>query len=304
MSADHREVRPSKRPEAEPGPAVRPALDSSRVRHLVAAALAEDVGSGDVTTRALVPPQAMARGVFVAREGLVVCGLAFAREVFRALEPSLLWQEMARDGATAEVGATIAAVEGFAAPILTGERTALNFLQRLSGIATLTRRAVVEIAGTGATVLDTRKTTPTLRDVEKYAVAVGGGTNHRFGLDDAVLVKDNHVALCGGIREAVRRAAEAGLSPDSIEVEVDDLEGLREALECGVGWILLDNFTPEDVSRAVALAAGRARLEVSGGLQPGDLRRLALTGVDDLSVGRLTHSAAASDISLEMEPLT
>lgn len=286
-----------------PPPARPTAPSDERVRMLVGAALSEDIGAGDATTDALVPPGARARGRLIAKEELVVCGLAFAREAFRALDPGTRWKETTDEGALVASGATIAEVEGSARAVLTAERTALNFLQRLSGIATSARRAVAEVSGTRAVVLDTRKTTPTLRDLEKYAVRTGGAANHRAGLSEAVLVKDNHIAICGGIAEAVRRARAAGYEPGTIEVEVDDLAGLREALGCGVGRVLLDNFSPDEAACAVSEAAGRARIEVSGGLRPGALRAFADSGAEFLSLGSLTHSARAVDISLEVEAL-
>lgn len=274
------------------------------MRRLVAEALAEDVGAGDVTTAAVVPPDQRARGRIVARQALVVCGLPFARETFTSLDPHARFEESVPEGGAAAARATIAVVEARAASLLTGERVALNFLQALSGIATLARRAVEEVAGTGAVILDTRKTTPTLREIEKYAVRVGGAQNHRTGLYDAVLVKDNHLAIAGGITEAVRRLRSAGRDPAAIEVEVEDLAGIEEALRAGVGRVLLDNFTPQRVAEAVKVIAGRARIEVSGGLEPGRLRAYAEAGVDYLSIGRLTHSAPAVDIAMEMETLT
>lgn len=275
-------------------------LDPEHVRRLVAEALAEDVGGGDVTTAAIVPPEQRGSGRIVAREALVVCGLPLARETFASLDPHARFDEALPEGGSALAGATIATVEGRAAAILTGERVALNFLQALSGIATLARRAVDEVAGTGAVVLDTRKTTPTLRAIEKYAVRVGGARNHRTGLYDAVLVKDNHLAIAGGITEAVRRLRAAGRDPSTIEVEVEDLAGVEEALRAGVGRLLLDNFTPGRAAEAVKAIAGRATVEVSGGLRPGRLRAFAEAGVDYLSLGSLTHSAPAVDIALDM----
>jgi nicotinate-nucleotide pyrophosphorylase (carboxylating) len=254
-----------------------------------------------VTTAAVVPPEAHGRGRIVAREALVVCGLPLAREVFASLDGATQFEELITEGSAAPAGASIALLEGRAAVILTGERVALNFLQALSGIATLARRAVEEVAGTGAVVLDTRKTTPTLREIEKYAVRVGGARNHRSGLHDAVLVKDNHLAIAGGVTEAVRRLRAAGHDAASIEVEVEDLPGVEEALAAGVGRLLLDNFTPARVAEAVRLIAGRAKIEVSGGLAPGRLRAFAEAGADYLSIGRLTHSAPAVDIALDME---
>ncbi len=287
------------------------------MRELVARALAEDVGGGDLTTAATVDPALRATGRFLAREPFVVCGLPIARAVFEQLDPGVSWREEASaggaggpsgqgggvEGSDAGPGDCFASVTGPCAAILTGERTALNFLQRLSGIATIARRAVREVEGTGAVILDTRKTTPTLRAIEKYAVRVGGASNHRAGLYDAVLIKDNHVALAGGVGEAIRRALGAGHPISGIEIEVDDLDGVREALRAGARRLLLDNMTPAQVAEAVGVIAGRARIEVSGGLRAGNLRAYAEAGADFLSIGALTHSAPAVDISLEVEPL-
>jgi nicotinate-nucleotide pyrophosphorylase (carboxylating) len=279
-------------------------LDLATVRSLVDMALREDLGGGgDRTTDAIVPRSLRARGHIVAREPLILAGAFVAREVFHRLDSSLTWQSL-EDGTALVAGDELAVIEGAARPILTGERTALNFLQRLSGVATASRRAVEEVAGTGVLILDTRKTTPGLRVLEKYAVSVGGATNHRMGLHDAVLIKDNHVAAAGGVREAVRRALNAGIAPEKIEIEVDDLEGLREALDAGAGRVLLDNFTPEETAQAVTLAGGRAKIECSGGLSVGGLRPYARSGADSLSLGSLTHSVRAVDLSLELELLS
>jgi len=278
-------------------------LDPVADQSLVRGALDEDLGGGrDITTEALVPPEARARGLIVAREPFVVAGLPLAREVFRQLDAGLIWTAV-DEGAEAAAGDTIASVEGAARPILTGERTALNFLQRLCGIATQARIASKEVEGTGAVVLDTRKTTPMLRAAEKHAVAIGGASNHRMGLHDAVLIKDNHVALAGGVGRAMALAREAGLRPGDIEIEVSDLREVGEALEAGAGRILLDNVTPEEAREAVRMVAGRAIVECSGGLRPGFLRPYALAGADYLSLGWLTHSARAADISMEVQPI-
>ena len=300
-----------KRTQPAAGGPAEPGLDPALVRDLVSRALAEDVGTGDITTAATVDPTLRATGLFIARQDCVLCGLPLARAVFASLDPAIRWTDMAaevRAGATGEgtelaAGDCFATVAGSCAALLTGERTALNFLQRLSGIATLTRHAVREVEGTRALVLDTRKTTPTMRAIEKYAVRTGGAANHRFGLFDAVLIKDNHVALAGGISAAILRARAAGRAIADIEVEVDDIEGALEAIEAGATHLLLDNFTPQQVAEAVRGIGGRARVEVSGGLRPGELRAYAEAGADCLSIGRLTHSAPAVDISLEVEPL-
>jgi len=276
-------------------------LDLESARALARAALREDLGEkGDVTSEAVIPAGMRARGRILSRQALVVAGTEIAREVFLALDPSLGWSALP-EGTEAKAGEILARVEGAARPILAGERTALNFLQRLCGIASMAREAVREVSGTGAIVLDTRKTTPTLRALEKHAVAAGGASNHRFGLYDAVLIKDNHIRLAGGIAEAVARAREAGLQGPQIEVEVEDLEGLRQALEAGAGRILLDNFTPEKAAEGVRIAKGRAAVECSGNLRPGFLRPYAEAGADFLSLGCLTHSAPASDLTMEIE---
>ncbi len=273
----------------------------------VRAALLEDLGGAldparDITTIASVPAATRGSGRIVARESLIVAGTAAAREAFRQVDRSLEWSGVG-DGTALTAGATLATVTGSARAILTGERVALNFLQRLSGVATLTRRCVDEIEGTKAKILDTRKTTPGLRALEKAAVAAGGGGNHRIGLHDAVLIKDNHVALAGGIAEALRRAAAAGHPPASVIIEVADGAGALEAVAAGAGRILLDNFTAEQVADAVRSVAGRAVVECSGGLAPGRLRPFALAGPDFLSIGSLTHSARAVDIALDLVAL-
>jgi nicotinate-nucleotide pyrophosphorylase (carboxylating) len=281
--------------------------DRGELRRAVAAALDEDLRvEGDVTSRAVLDAGASCRSVIEARERLVLAGAPVLREVFEELGrrgyAPVSVRELAGEGDELAPGAVVFRVEGDAAAVLAGERTGLNYLQRLSGIATFTRRCVAEVEGTGVAILDTRKTTPGLRFLEKYAVAVGGGTNHRTGLYDRVLIKDNHLALSGGIRRAVERARAAGHPRERVEVEIESPAGVEEAVAAGAGWILLDNFEPEELREAVRLCAGRARLEASGGLRPGDLRRFAETGVDALSLGALTHSAPAADLALEMEP--
>lgn len=271
------------------------------VREIVRAALVEDLADGrDITSEAVVPAGVRAVGRFVAREEMVAAGLPLAREVFLLIDPEVAW-EAVEDGSLVPAGSTLATVRGNARVILTGERTALNFLQRLCAVATLSRRAVREVEGTGTVILDTRKTTPGLRLLEKHAVAAEGAVNHRMGLHDAVLIKDNHVSLAGGVGHAIAAAAAAGIDPSSLTVEVDDLAGLEEALAAGAGRILLDNFEPPDVAVAVRRTAKRALIECSGGLKPGGLRAYAEAGADFLSLGCLTHSAPAVDISLEME---
>lgn len=280
--------------------------EETALRRAVALALDEDLRDrGDITSRAVLDAAVPCRGVIEPREPLVIAGGPVVHEVFRELASrgyaAVAVQNEVGEGTELAPHEVAFDLRGNAATVLAGERTALNFLQRLSGIATLTRRCVEEIKGTGAALLDTRKTTPGLRSLEKYAVAVGGGTNHRTGLYDRVLIKDNHLALSGGVREAVARARAAGHSRELVEVEIERLEDLEEAIDAGAGWILLDNFEPDNLREAVRLCAGRACLEASGGLRPGDLRRFAETGVDALSLGALTHSAPAADLALELD---
>lgn len=275
---------------------------AARTCDLIDLALAEDVGAGDVTTDATVPADARGVATVVLREPGVVCGLEAAREVFQRLDPGAQMEVLLPDGTfVGEVPATVAAVSGAYRALLTGERTALNLLQRLSGIATATRGYVEAIEGTGAVILDTRKTAPGLRALDKHAVACGGGRNHRAGLDDAVLIKDNHVAVAGGIVPAVRamRAARPDLP---VEVEVDTLDQLDEALDERAEMILLDNMTTAQLHEAVHRTDGRAWLEASGGITLDTARAIAQTGVDALSVGALTHSVRALDVALEVSP--
>ena len=258
--------------------------------------LAEDVGAGDVTTTALIDEGTTCKAAVLLKEPGVVCGLDAAAAVFAELGASC--QPLVEEGATVEPG-PIADVEGPARAVLTGERLALNLIGRLSGIATLTRRYVDAVEGTGAAILDTRKTTPGLRALEKRAVATGGGRNHRFGLDDGVLVKDNHLRLAGGIPSAVERLRAAGVEMP-IEVEAETLEQVRAAVDADADAILLDNMTAGELREAVALVAGRAKLEASGGVTLDSVREIAETGVDFVSVGALTHSARSLDVSLEV----
>jgi nicotinate-nucleotide pyrophosphorylase (carboxylating) len=274
-----------------------PELAVEDVQHVVELALAEDVGAGDVTTERVVPEGTTCEGDLLVKEPGVVCGLAVAEAVFRGLDPELSFHSFASDGDQFEAPARIASIAGSAAAILTGERTALNLLGRLSGIATLTRRFVDEIEGTGAAVLDTRKTTPGLRALEKYAVRRGGGHNHRFGLYDAILIKDNHLAVAGSIGAAVERARGSGLP---VQVEAETLDDVREALAAGADSILLDNMSSDRLARAAALVDGRAKLEASGGVSLDTIREIAETGVDFISIGALTHSARSLDVSLEV----
>jgi nicotinate-nucleotide pyrophosphorylase (carboxylating) len=272
---------------------------------LIDRALAEDVGAGDATTEATVDADARARATIVQKAPGVISGIAVAEAVFHRLDPDASVEPLATIGAWNEAGTAVLRVEGRARALLTGERTALNVLGRLSGVATLTARVVSAVRGAGseAQVLDTRKTTPGLRALEKAAVAAGGGTNHRAGLYDAILIKENHSALAGGVGEAVRRARTE--RPDlPLAVEVRDAVEIDEALEAGAERLLLDNMSPDEVRAAVAQVGGRARLEVSGGLTPETILVYAtINGLDFLSVGALTHSAPALDLSLALEPL-
>ncbi|WP_205699156.1 carboxylating nicotinate-nucleotide diphosphorylase [Conexibacter sp. SYSU D00693] len=277
-------------------------LEPELIREVVARALAEDVGDGDITTEATVPPDARGIATITQKAPGVVFGHAVAEEAFRQVDPEVELQVLAPEGVWHETGTPVLRVVGTAAGILVAERTALNLLQRLSGVATLTARYVQAVDGTGARVLDTRKTTPGLRALEKAAVHAGGGTNHRFGLFDAVLIKENHAALAGGVGEAVRKARER--FPDApVEVECSTMEEVDEALEAGAPRILLDNMDPPQLREAVARIGERASTEASGGVTLATVRSVAEAGLDFVSVGALTHSAPALDLSLILEPL-
>ncbi len=273
-------------------------LTDADVDRVVTAALAEDIGSGDRTTAALVPADARCRAQLLLEEPGVVCGVEIAAAVFRAVDASVRVERRVDEGtAVTDVPAVLAEIDGPARAVLTGERVALNLLGRLCGIASLTRRYTELANGTGATILDTRKTTPGLRALEKYAVRCGGGANHRAGLYDAILVKENHLRIAGGITAAVAALNGNG----GIEVEAETVDQVREALDAGVERILLDNMRPEQVAEAVALNAGRAKLEASGGISLATIRSYAETGVDFISVGALTHGARSLHVSLEVE---
>jgi nicotinate-nucleotide pyrophosphorylase (carboxylating) len=269
---------------------------------LIERALAEDLGEGDLTTRAVVPEGARARAVIRQKEPGVVAGLTAMTQVFLRVDPELELETHCPEGEWREEG-RIAQVTGTAASILAGERVALNFLGRLSGVATLTARYVRAVEGTGARILDTRKTTPGLRELEKAAVRAGGGVSHRRGLYDAILVKENHAALAGGVGEAARKALASAPDGAIVEVECRTSEDLQDALDAGITRILLDNMTPEQLRGAVRQTAGRAELEASGGITLDTIRAVAETGVDYVSVGALTHSAPALDVSLLLDPL-
>jgi nicotinate-nucleotide pyrophosphorylase (carboxylating) len=275
---------------------------SPAVERLLDLAIEEDLSLGDATSEATIPTTDTGRGTFLAKEDLVLAGTAVAVRVFERLGAACRFDRA--DGARVARGETFGDATGAMRALLAAERTALNFLQRLSGVATGTRLAVDALAASGGRtrLLDTRKTTPGWRRLEKEAVRAGGGVNHRFSLGDGILVKDNHVAACGGVGEAVRRARARGNAMLRVEVEVVDLPGLDEAISAGADIVLLDNMTDEAMAEAVRLAAGRVLLEASGNMSVERLRRVAATGVDFVSMGALTHSARAADISFEVEP--
>lgn len=278
-------------------------MDWIRVDQLIDLALAEDLPAGDITTEAIVPAGEQARAVFLAKQDGVLAGIEVAARVFTRPDPEVEFRKKMDDGQEFQRGQLLAEVNGRAASLLQTERIALNFLQRLSGIASLTRSFVNEISGTRARILDTRKTTPGWRTLEKYAVRMGGGSNHRMNLSEMILIKDNHIRIAGGISPALKKARDhlqlKNLSGVKIEVEVTNLDEVREALENGADWIMLDNMSVEEVKAAVSLVDGRVPLEVSGQVNLQTVRSLALTGVDYISVGALTHSFRSADISLE-----
>ena len=271
---------------------------------LVRRAIDEDVGSGDVTTEAIVPPDVSARALIAQKANGTIYGLDAAEAAFSLLDPTVRFERLAHEGRWREEGGPVLSIEGSTRALLTGERTALNFLAHLSGVATMAARAAQAVEGTGATVLDTRKTTPGLRTLEKAAAAAGGASNHRVGLYDAILIQENHIAAANGIAQAVTRAREAapGLA-ETLEVEVRNPEEIEQALAAGASRLLLDNMSIDELHAAVAQVAGRAKLEASGNVTLENLRERALTGVDFISMGALTHSAPALDLSLRLEPL-
>jgi nicotinate-nucleotide pyrophosphorylase (carboxylating) len=276
-------------------------LDAVLYREVVRRALAEDLGWGDLTTEATIEGDALARGTILAKSPCVIAGLDIAEEAFRQLDPLVRVERARRDGDWCEQGVTVAVIEGRAAPLLTAERTALNFLQRLSGIATVTRR-FVEAAADRIVILDTRKTVPTLRLLDKYAVRAGGGRNHRMALDDGVLIKDNHIRVAGGVRAALERAR-ARVSDVPIQIEAQSIQDVVEALEAGATRILADNLPDDVLAEVVSLTRGRAQVEVSGGVTLARIPAIAASGADFVSIGGLTHSVVAADLSLEIEPL-
>jgi nicotinate-nucleotide pyrophosphorylase (carboxylating) len=274
------------------------------LRDLISRALAEDIGAGDITTQVTVPADQKGIGAFVAKESGVICGLPILEEVFHSLNPSLLVTTWIDEGARINPGEILAEVQGSARSILSGERVALNLLQRLSGIATLTRTLVDQVSDLPVRIVDTRKTLPGMRFIEKYAVRTGGGHNHRFSLADAVLIKDNHIIAAGGITQAVQLARQYIPHTMTIEVEVESENQVKEALSAGVDIIMLDNMSPEMMRLMVNLIDGKALVEASGNINKETIRKSAETGVDIISVGALTHSANALDISLDLKLLS
>lgn len=279
-------------------------LENSEILGNIGEYLREDIGRGDLTTQSTVSPDVRGMGKFLAKEDLVICGLEVAEAVFAHLDPETPEIETNyQDGDAVETGTVFATLKGYADVLLTGERVALNLIQRMSGVATLTRAYVKAIEGTNAMIVDTRKTTPGLRMLEKYAVTVGGGKNHRLGLDDGVLIKDNHIALAGGITEAIMAAKSKIGHLHKIEVEISNWAQLREAIEAGADIVMLDNQTPDEAAKLVEMARNlnpNVLLEASGGMDLDRVRLFAEAGVDLISVGRLTHSAKAVDISFKI----
>jgi nicotinate-nucleotide pyrophosphorylase (carboxylating) len=272
----------------------------SRAETLIRLALEEDLPAGDVTTEAVLSPGVRASAVILAKEGLTVSGLGIARRVFEIVDHAVKWESNLDDGETAAAGDVLAEVEGAASSLMAAERTALNFLQHLSGIATTTQKITAKVGGLPVTILDTRKTLPGWRLLAKAAVLHGGGSNHRFSLSDSILIKDNHIKLCGGVAEAVERARAALPPRTRIEVETTSASELEEALEAGADVVLVDNTTAADLARAVVTVGDRAAVEVSGGITTENVVEMARTGVSMISLGALTHSARAVDISLEV----
>ncbi len=280
---------------------MRTTLPPEVLDEAVRRALAEDLGrAGDITSAATIPADARAEATIVARQPGVIAGMPLADRAFRMVEPGIAFEAAIADGSAVAAGTTLARVAGSARGLLAAERVALNFLGHLSGIASATAAFAEAIKGTGARITCTRKTTPGLRALEKYAVRCGGGSNHRFGLDDAILIKDNHIAIAGGVVPALERAKAAAGHLVKIEIEVDSLEQLSEALPLGPDVVLLDNMTPDQLREAVRLVAGRAVTEASGGVTIGNVRAIAASGVDMISSGWITHSAPALDVALDI----
>jgi nicotinate-nucleotide pyrophosphorylase (carboxylating) len=271
-----------------------------QTRKLIAAALTEDIGPGDITSRLSIPETATARARLLAKEEGVVCGLDVCAECFRQVDEQIVFEPLLAEGDCFEPGRELAVIAGPARPVLTAERVALNFLQRLCGVASLTRRFVDLVATTKARIVDTRKTTPGLRMLQKRAVRAGGGYNHRFALHDGILLKDNHIAVAGGVRQAVEAAVAGRPHPLRVEVEITRIDQLEDAISAGADVVLLDNMSLEQLREAVALAAGRVVTEASGGVTLDTVQAIAETGIDYISAGALTHSAPAIDISLDV----
>lgn len=272
----------------------------SPIRRMIRRALEEDLGPGDATTRATVAPDTPGEAILIAREKLILAGMAVFKQTFLEIDPTLVFVARYRDRDVVPEGSTVCRIRGRLTAILSGERTALNFLQRMSGIATLTHQYVEKVKGTQAKILDTRKTAPGLRWCDKVAVRTGGGQNHRFGLFDGILIKDNHIAAAGSISKAVSLAREGSAHTLRVEVEVEDLAGVKEACKAGADIILLDNMKPSEIKEAVSLINGSALVEASGGITLDTVGDIASTGVDFISVGALTHSPEAADFSLEI----
>ncbi len=275
-------------------------LDMNEVYRIISTALEEDLGKGDITSRSVIPEDAQMRFAFVAREDMVVAGLPVAQTVLEEIDLSIISEILCEEGQQVKAGTQLITGEGNARSVLAAERVALNLIQRMCGIATLTRRYVDAIEGTNTRLLDTRKTTPGLREIEKYAVRMGGGYNHRFRLDDGVLIKDNHIAVCGSITQAATQARANTPILTRVEVECDTIEQVKEALAAGADMIMLDNMGISTLHEAVNLVAGRITLEASGGVSLETIRDIASTGVDYISVGKLTHSAPSIDIGLDV----
>jgi len=269
---------------------------------LIRRSLDEDIGTGDITTLSTVSEDKQIEGSFIAKEEGVICGLPLLKRLFELLDPTVHLECLVTDGVSVKKGDVIARISGSARSILTGERVALNFLQHLSGIATRTQITVQQISGTKAVIVDTRKTTPGLRILEKYAVRIGGGSNHRFNLADGILIKDNHISAAGGINQAISRARKMATHMLKIEVEVENFAEIEEALQSGADIIMLDNMSIEDMTKAVGIIGSKALVEASGNMGDKDLLIVAQTGVDLISVGALTHTIRAMDISLRFNP--
>jgi len=275
-------------------------FDHPAVARLIAVALEEDLGRGDVTTLATIPPDRTAQGKITAKADLIIAGLPLVGQIFKVVDPAAGVRVLVAEGGAVKKGEVAVELWGNAVALLSAERTILNFLQHLSGVATLTRRFVTAVAGTACKIIDTRKTLPGFRLLDKYAVTQGGGTNHRLGLDDGVLIKDNHIAMCGGVGAAVGQARSRASALLRIEVECTTLAEVQEALDARADIILLDNMATSQISEAVRLVSGRALLEASGNMSLERVREVAETGVDFISVGALTHSAPAVDLSMAL----